>query len=113
MRSSTSSEKFCSIYSEICFKTDHLDKMDSGDIYLEFNNKSGCINDDKIMTLLSDNKIDTVYLLISCVDEELSYKIYYIEDDNEYSIGLYDLDPEEENIILGILVKKFIFEKEE
>ena len=104
------SVKMCNIFSELCFNTDHIFLMDSGDIYIEFNNKllTQSINDKSLAALLIGKMIDVLYLLITYENEEINYKLYYIKNKQEYIDLIDDFDNREKNIILGILVKHFI-----
>ena len=104
------SVKMCNIFSELCFNTDHIFLMDSGDIYIEFNNKllTQSINDKILAALLIGKMIDVLYLLITYENEEINYKLYYIKNKQEYIDLIDDFDNREKNIILGILVKYFI-----
>lgn len=104
------SVKMCNIFSELCFNTDHIFLMDSGDIYIEFNNKllTQSINDKNLVALLIGKMIDVLYLLITYENEELNYKLYYIKNKQEYIDLIDDFNSSEKNIILGILIKYFI-----
>lgn len=104
------SVKMCNIFSELCFNTDHIFLMDSGDIYIEFNHKllTQSINDKTLVALLIGKMIDVLYLLITYENEEINYKLYYIKNKQEYIDLIDDFDNKEKNIILGILVKYFI-----
>ena len=104
------SVKMCNICSELCFNTDHIFLMDSGDIYIEFNSKliTQSINDKNLVSLLIGKVIDVLYLLISYENDELNYKLYYIKNKEEHICFIDDFDSREKNVILSILIKYFI-----